>query len=423
MHSLTLCLSSIVVAVGLARGWRLRAAGCVGALLVLLFAQGGAAMAQNTSSDVAEISVAYITQKVKALAPLSLVDPPTNDNGLLGARVGIDDNNTTGQFTKQHFVLDEAVVPEGGDVVAASRDLLAKGRKFIVADLPAAQLLAIADLPEAKDALIFNVRAKDDALRGAQCRRNLLHVIPSYAMEADALAQYLVWKRWLQWFLVVGTGDDDKLFADAIRRSAKRFNAKIVEEREFDATPGARRTDTGYVQIQKQMPVFTQGVDYDVLVVSDVRDAFGQYLLYRTWEPRPVVGTQGLVPTAWSPNFEQWGATQMQDRFVKRAGRWMTERDYAAWLAVRSISEAATRTRKTDFGTVNAYIRSPDFGVAGFKGQKLTFRDWDGQMRQPILLAEARTTVSVSPQEGFLHEFNVLDTLGVDRPETSCKQK
>ncbi|MFZ5790372.1 MAG: ABC transporter substrate-binding protein [Pseudomonadota bacterium] len=380
-------------------------------------------MAQNTSSDVAEISVAYITQKVKALAPLSLVDPPTNDNGLLGARVGIDDNNTTGQFTKQHFVLDEAVVPEGGDVVAASRDLLAKGRKFIVADLPAAQLLAIADLPEAKDALIFNVRAKDDALRGAQCRRNLLHVIPSYAMEADALAQYLVWKRWLQWFLVVGTGDDDKLFADAIRRSAKRFNAKIVEEREFDATPGARRTDTGYVQIQKQMPVFTQGVDYDVLVVSDVRDAFGQYLLYRTWEPRPVVGTQGLVPTAWSPNFEQWGATQMQDRFVKRAGRWMTERDYAAWLAVRSISEAATRTRKTDFGTVNAYIRSPDFGVAGFKGQKLTFRDWDGQMRQPILLAEARTTVSVSPQEGFLHEFNVLDTLGVDRPETSCKQK
>jgi ABC transporter substrate binding protein (PQQ-dependent alcohol dehydrogenase system) len=423
MHSLTPSLSSGAVADKGGCGGRRRASHFIGALLILLFAHGGAAMAQNTSPSMAEISIAYITQKVKKLAPLSLVDPTTTDNGLLGARVGIDDNNTTGQFTKQHFNLDEAIVPEGGDVVGAFRDLLAKGHKFIVADLPAAQLLAIADLPEAKDALIFNVRAKDDALRGAQCRHNLLHVIPSYAMEADALAQYLVWKRWIDWFLVVGTGADDKLFADAIRRSAKRFNAKIVEEREFDATPGARRTDTGYVQIQKQMPVFTQGVDYDVLVVSDVRDAFGQYLLYRTWEPRPVVGTQGLVPTAWSPNFEQWGATQMQDRFIKRAGRWMTERDYAAWLAVRSVSEATTRTRKTDFGTVNAYIRSPDFGVAGFKGQKLTFRDWDGQMRQPILLAEARTTVSVSPQEGFLHEFNLLDTLGVDRPETSCKQE
>lgn len=403
-------------------GWRRRAAHGVGALLILLMAHGEAAMAQNASPGVAEISIAYITQEVKKLAPLSLVDPPTTDNGLLGARVGIEDNNTTGKFTKQQFNLDEAIVPEGGDVVGAFRDLIAKGRKFTVADLPAAQLLAVADLPEAKDTLIFNVRAKDDALRGAECRRNLLHVAPSYAMEADALAQYLIWKRWINWFLVVGTGGDDKLFADALRRSAKRFNAKIVDERVFDATPGARRTDTGYVQIQSQMPVFTQGVDYDVLVVSDVRDAFGQYLLYRTWEPRPVVGTQGLVPTAWTRGFEQWGATQMQNRFAALAGRWMTERDYAAWLAVRSVSEATTRTKKTDFGTVDAYIRSPDFSVAGFKGQKLTFRDWDGQMRQPILLAEARTTVSVSPQSGFLHEFNVLDTLGVDRPETSCKK-
>ncbi|HVR65535.1 MAG TPA: branched-chain amino acid ABC transporter substrate-binding protein, partial [Verrucomicrobiae bacterium] len=63
----------------------------------------------------------------------------------------------------------------------------------------------------------------------------------------------------------------------------------------------------------------------------------------------------------------------------------------------------------------------PEFGVAGFKGQKLTFRDWDGQLRQPILLATTRVLVSVSPQEGFLHEFSELDTLGYDRPDTTCK--
>jgi ABC transporter substrate binding protein (PQQ-dependent alcohol dehydrogenase system) len=251
----------------------------------------------------------------------------------------------------------------------------------------------------------------------------MLHVIPSYAMLADGLAQYLVWKRWQSWFLVVGTGPDDPLFAEALRRAASRFNAKIVEERVFDAAPGARRTDTGHAQIQKQMPLFTQDVDYDVLVVSDVRDAFGQYLPYRTWLPRPVVGTQGLVPTAWHRSQEQWGATQIQNRFTKFAGRWMTERDYAAWAAVRSVSEAATRTKQTDFAAIDGYVRSPAFGLGGFKGQKLTFRDWDGQMRQPILLAEARTLVSVSPQEGFLHEQNELDTLGVDRPDTTCAMK
>jgi len=395
---------------------------CVGFLVIALLAAAGPAAAQDTPAGVANIPIAYITERVKELPPFSLVDQPTTDNGLMGARLGIEDNNTTGKFTKQKFTLDEAIVPAGGDVVAAFRDLLAKGHKFFIADLSAAQLLAIADVPEAKDTLIFNVQAKDDALRGEQCRPNVLHTMPNYAILADGLAQYLMWKRWANWFLVVGAGDDDKLFAAALRRAADRFSATIVEERVFDAAPGARRTDTGYAQIQKQMPVFTQDVgDYDVLVVSDERDAFGEYLQYRTWDARPVVGTQGLVPTAWHRSQEQWGATQMQNRFTKFAGRWMTERDYAAWLAVRSISEATTRTNKTDYASVDAYIRSPEFGVAGFKGQKLTFRDWDGQLRQPVLLTGPRTLVSVSPQEGFLHEFSELDTLGFDRPETTCK--
>ena len=380
------------------------------------------AVAQDPLADVVDIRIAYLSQRVKELPPLSLVDQPATDNGLMGARLGIDDNNTTGRFTKQNFVLDETTVAEDGDMAAAFRELYGKGDRFFILDLPAAQLLAVADLPEARDTLLFNVRAKDDTLRNEQCRANMLHTIPSYAMLADGLAQYLMWKRWDEWLLVVGTGDEDKLFAAALRRAAERFSATIVEERVFDAAPGARRTDTGHAQIQKQMPVFTQEAeDYDVLVVSDVRDVFGEYLQYRTWDPRPVVGTQGLVPTAWHRSQEQWGATQMQNRFAKFAGRWMTERDYAAWLAARSVSEATTRLGKADYADVNAYIRGPEFGVAGFKGQKLTFRDWDGQLRQPILLTSARTLVSVSPQEGFLHEFSELDTLGYDRPDSACK--
>lgn len=391
--------------------------------LCITGAAGIAAPAAGQETDVAEVAIGYITQETERLPPLSLVDPDTTDQGLLGARLGIEDSNTTGRFTNQHFTLTTARVPRDGDVGEAFRELVAAGHRFIVADLPAEGLLAIADLAAARDTLIFNVRARDDGLRGADCRANVLHVMPSYAMLADGLAQYLLWKRWTEWFLVVGAGSDDAKFAEALRRAAKRFSAKIVEERTYDADPGARRSDTGFVQIQKQMPVFTQEVDYDVLVVADVRDAFGQYLLYRTWEPRPVAGTQGLVPAAWHRSLEAWGATQMQNRFTDFAGRWMTERDYAAWVAVRAVSEATTRSKATDFATVDAYIRSDRFGVAGFKGLALTFRDWDGQMRQPILLAEARTVVSVSPQEGFLHQVSELDTLGTDRPETTCSMR
>src|SRR3546814_1926378 len=112
--------------------------------------------------------------------------------------------------------------------------------------------------------------------------------------DLDGLAQYLLWKRWTEWFLVVGAGPDDALFAAALRRAAKRFSAEIVEERVYDADPGARRSDTGHVQIQKQMPAFTQGVEYDALVVADVRDAFGQYLPYRTWLARSEEHTSEL---------------------------------------------------------------------------------------------------------------------------------
>lgn len=393
-------------------------ADAIGLIVAALFAGMGSVQAQ----DVAEIPIAYLSQSQRELPPLSLVDQPATENGLWGARLGIADNNTTGRFTNQRFALHDVIVPEGGDVAAAFHDLRAGGNSFFVLDLPAAQIEQIAVLPEARETLLFNTRAKDDVLRHEQCAANLLHTIPSYAMLADGLAQYLMWKRWDDWFLVVGTAPDDRLFAEALRRSADKFSATIVEERVFEAEPGARRTDTGHAQIQKQMPVFTQDASrHDVLVVSDVQDAFGEYLLYRTWDPRPVVGTQGLVPTAWHRSQEQWGATQMQNRFTRFAGRWMTERDYAAWLAVRSVSEATTRTGKTDYATVSAYIRGSEFGVAGFKGQKLTFREWDGQLRQPILLVSARTLVSVSPQEGFLHQFSELDTLGSDLPDTRCE--
>ena len=115
-------------------------------------------------------------------------------------------------------------------------------------------------------------------------------------MLTDALAQYLIWKQWRRWLLVVGSHPEDQLLADAYRRSAKKFGAKIVDERVYKDTGGGRRSDSGSVQVQQQMPVFTQNAPaYDVLVAADENDVFAGYLPYRTWDPRPVVGSAGLL--------------------------------------------------------------------------------------------------------------------------------
>ncbi|HYH17943.1 MAG TPA: ABC transporter substrate-binding protein [Azospirillum sp.] len=392
--------------------WRLLVVVCA---LVLSFPVYGA--------DPTTIRIGYLTREEEPAIPQTFLEPVVDDEGVQGARLAIADNNTTGRFLNQSFELVEAVVPQDGSVEEAVRALAADGVRLLVADLRGDALAAAAAVPEAREMLIFNTRAPDDALRNEGCRANLLHVAPSRRMLADGLAQYLALRRWTNWLLVVGRTPEDAAYADALRRAAKRFGARIVEEKTWTFEDANRRVDTGHVTMQSEVPTFTQAREHDVLVVADEADRFGEYLPYRTWLPRPVAGTHGLVPTAWARVHEQWGATQLHSRFERQAGRWMRARDYTAWTAVRAVGEAATRTGSTDPEALAAYIRGPDFALPAFKGQGLTFREWDGQLRQPVLLAGPRTLVSVSPQPGFLHQFSELDTLGDDRPESRCRNR
>lgn len=367
------------------------------------------------------VQIGWLSEAIRRSLPLSYLDQPPGDEGIQGARLGIDDNNTTGRFTGQSFALIESIAPEGSDLAAGLRQLGAKGARLVVTDLAAPQLLSVAGTPEAQGITFFNTGSADDRLRGEDCRADILHLLPSRAMLADALVQYLVAKRWQDLLLVVGHGEGDREFAADIRHAAQKFQAHIVQEKPWTFIPGARRTDTGHFAIQAEVARFTQGISYDVLVVADEEDEFGDDLSYRTFDPRPVAGTQGLVPSAWARPHEQWGATQLQERFLHQAKRWMTDRDYAAWMAVRAVGEAATRSKSIDPAAIVSFMRGDRFELAAYKGARLSFRSWDGQLRQPILLADASSLVSVSPQPGFLHQFSELDTLGIDKPETKCR--
>ena len=373
------------------------------------------------AQDAIDIKIGYL-RRAQHQETISLVQMPPPDNGLAGAQMATTDNNTTGRFLNQRYSLVDLHLKAGDDPATAVAELASQGISLIVADLPADDLLKAAEAGKADHILFFNAAATDDRLRQKDCRANVIHTAPSRAMLADGLAQYLVWKKWVRWFLVVGSHERDKLFAAALTRAANRFGAKIVEQREFKDTGGARRTDSGVVQIQQQIPVFTQQApSYDVLVAADESEVFANNLPYRTWDPRPVAGSAGLVPTSWDASNSLWGGIQMQDRFIAQNKRLMTALDMQAWTAVRMIGEAASRQNSADPKKILDFLKGPELALGAFKGQKLTLRDWDLQLRQPILLTDGRTIVSVSPQQGFLHQFSELDTLGYDRPETQCK--
>jgi ABC transporter substrate binding protein (PQQ-dependent alcohol dehydrogenase system) len=369
----------------------------------------------------ATISILYLGKAYPEPEPVSLMQTIPVDNGVAGAKLAAQEVNVTGKFVGREYDLQISVLSTGINVANVAKQLLAAKPVAIVADLNRADLLALADLPEAADDIILDVRTIDDDLRQENCRQNIFHLLPSRAMRIDALAQFLVFKRWQRWFLLKGVSTADEAYVADVRRSAARFGGKVVEERTYSYDPGARRVDTGFQQIQTQMPLATRNTpSHDVLVVADEDDQFGDYLPYNTSDARPIVGTQGLVAVAWHPSFQEYSALQMQHRFKASARREMTERDYSGWLAVRVVGEAVIRSGKVKRDDLKAFLRSDQFQVAGFKGQALTFRHWDQQLRQPVLLARDLMVTSISPQDGFLHPKYLTDTLGFDEPETKC---
>jgi ABC transporter substrate binding protein (PQQ-dependent alcohol dehydrogenase system) len=398
-----------------------RAVRTFGLLALVLLA--GVSRAFGAAAAARSFSIVYLREAYPAPAILpSLLETHPDDLGLAGAQEAAYEINTTGKFLGWHFKLDVVTLPAGADLRSQARRLFARGPAVIVSALRANDLLTLADQPSASGALILDMRTSDDALRQQQCRANVFHILPSQAMRTDALAQFLVEKRWTRWFLLQGPSRQDAVYAADVRRSATRYGARVVAVKSYDYNPGSRRSDTGYQQIQSQMPLATQvGSDYDVLFVADETDLFGDYLPYNTYDARPVVGTQGLVASAWTPAFQSYSALQMQHRFKLFAHREMTERDYGGWLAVRIVGDAVMRGRQTSPVGMRAYLRSDQFLVAGFKGQGLTFRRWDNQLRQPVLLAQPMMVVSMSPQQGFLHPGDITDTLGFDEPETQCR--
>lgn len=369
-------------------------------------------LAAGVAQAALDIRIGYLEHTPERGPVLSNVIPEPEDAGLRGAELAIADSNSTGRFLKHAYRLESAEAASPAALLEQARALHATGLRLFVVNAPADSLRQLsAALP---DSLLFNAGSADDALRTDACASNVLHTLPSRAMLADALGQFLAVRKWNRALLIPGPTEDDAAYADALRRAAKRFGVKIVAEKPWSFDNDQRRS------AQAEMPLFTQTAEYDVVLVADERGDFGEYVPYHTWYPRPVAGTQGLTPTGWHKTVETYGAAQLQKRFEEHAGRWMNDRDFAAWIAVRSVAAAVGRLKSSDPAAIRQLALSGELPLDGFKGRKLSYRDWNGQLRQPIPVVQPRALVTTSPQDGFLHPLTDLDSLGFDRPESRC---
>lgn len=296
----------------------------------------------------------------------------------------------------------------------AVRALVAEGARFVLMDLPGDLAEAVSAAMAEADVTLINVSAPDNALRTA-CRGNLLHAYPSDRQLMDAFAQYLRAMDWTGVLILEGENPRDAALADAFTQSAERLRLDIRDRRPFTlaADPGSREGNN--------VALLTGGLRYDLVFVADSRGEFGRYVPYATQAPRPVIGSVGLTAEAWHWAMERDGATQVSSRFDKAFGRRMTSVDWASWVAVKSVIQAYTRAPDNSREGLTAYMTSDDMRLDGSKGVQINYRPWSGQLRMPILLATSDAVIAIAPLDGYLHQTNVLDTLGIDKAEFQCR--
>src|SRR5262249_53729536 len=68
------------------------------------------------------IKIGYVGRAEKK-ATISLLDYPPDNDGVAGARLALEDNNTTGKFLNQQFLLEEVRVKDGTDPADIIRQL------------------------------------------------------------------------------------------------------------------------------------------------------------------------------------------------------------------------------------------------------------------------------------------------------------
>jgi ABC transporter substrate binding protein (PQQ-dependent alcohol dehydrogenase system) len=336
---------------------------------------------------------------------------------LEAVKMAVDDTSLELQESGVTLQIREVTLTDATALPKALADLKAAGVHHVIADLPAALLTQFAQqAPLALGgAVVVNVSADDDALRNENCAVDLLHTYPSRSMLTDALAQYLAERNWRKLLLLQGPLPADQLQAAAMQTSARKYGLKILQTKPFKLSGDPRERDLYNTRL------LTNDREHDVVAVMDSNGEFARTLPYATQWPRPVAGSNGLMAMAWHPQWERNGGPQISRRFQKATKRAMQSQDWAAWIAVKALATGLSDNPKADVASQLKRLRSGEVFVDGNKGPRLSFRSWDGQLRQPIMVGHGDGVVGMAPLDGVLHPTEVMDTLGTDQKESKCK--
>ena len=337
---------------------------------------------------------------------------------LVAAQIALDELKDNLQDSGNQVKLQD-LQWDGKNTTELLTEINKRKAQVLLLDLPKEQQKALMEVfgKITTAPIVFNISDSSDELRGASCHPHWLHTLPSDRMLADALAQWLAARNWRDMIVLVGQEPQDQVLRDIWMASIKRYGLKVKAERKFVLSGDPRQREAGNPKLLTAEPA------HDVVMVLDTVGEFAKALPYNTALPRPVVGSGGLVPLAWHTSWERYGAPQLSHRFQKLTNKQMASQDWASWMAVKSFATALDEEPKANLAQLLHNLRSSKTTLDGFKGTALSFRPWDGQLRQGIFMAHGQAVAGMAPVDGVLHPKEILDTLGADEPESLCKRR
>ena len=353
----------------------------------------------------------YETQRRYTGLKFKQFSPP-----IYGVQTAMRENRILGRSLGISFKLLEKSAATTDGIVKIIRNLKTRsGVRVFLLDLPSDAMKTIMRRVRDQSIIFFNFRNRDNELRNKDCVSNLYHTIPSYRMLTDSLAQYLFKKRWKKILILRGPFKFDNAFAESFLTSARRMNLKITGDKKFTLSNDPRNRELANINL------LTSEVNYDVVFIADHEGEFSRYAQYSTFLARPVVGDEGLRPSAWHWTWERHGALQLNQRFRRLVkDRHMSSEDWAAWVSIKSVVRAIREGKSSEINSLKTIFTTQRAAIDTYKGNPSSFRFWDNQLRQPILMHTYNAVIDRAPFEGFLHAKNNLDTLGQDQGETRC---
>ncbi len=383
-------------------------------ILATLFLLTGFAWAQTTVNFVYMSRISDPAYKIqKSYTGLKLKEklPP-----IAGAKAAIKEAKIPGRAAGMTFELEEQMLLQDADAAEAiAKALDLNPNSIFILDLPLADVeLLGARFADSENVMMLNVRHSEGELRAEKCSAAVFHTIASASMLTDAMAQYLAFMNWRKVLVLTSDSERDKSTGTTFLASAKKFGLTVVDERQFINSNDPRERE------KNEPRLLTGSADYDVIFLADNEGEFGRYLAYSTYLPRPVVGSEGLIASSWHWTWERNGAPQLNQRIRKVAERNPSVENWAAWAAVKSVVQAAIKTGSTTPSHLAQALRTVEFNVDLYKVGPGSYRPWDQQLRQAILLHTHNAVVGAAPFDGFLHQTNTFDTLGFDQPENRC---